>query len=264
MRNMIIRHHTIGLLGLLLFIPSGYADWVAPLPQTVEEIADRVSARLDSLDDLPDFKVNVISTLHTMDKDWEPTKTEVVEKIVSIQGKRRIEEILSALEKKRGKVKDLTEKYRKDARKRNEKALREPEESQERGRRDLDLTLKEYMPFTADRRGEFTFRLIGESQWGGQPVYLVGATAREESDRRWNGTYFIHRESFQILRAEISPSKKPGVLKRFIMELDFQSLPGDHLVLLKSRIQIHVGLVVKNIRVVAEESYSDYAFQPPD
>ncbi|MFC2158489.1 hypothetical protein ACFLT9_11690 [Acidobacteriota bacterium] len=232
--------------------------------QEIEDILNRVGEKTASYNKLDRFNINIISTLFTMDKEWKPTKIESVEKVVTIDGTRRTEEVISAIEKKNGKVKDLTRKYQRDAQKAREKALKEPEEAQKRGRRDLDLTLKEYIPFTPTKRREFSFRLIGESQLGGQPIYLIGATSLTESNEIWNGTYSIHKESFDILRAEISPSKKPGVLKQFRMELDFQILPGNYLALLKSKIRIHVGLVVKNIRVIAEESYSDYSFQLPD
>ena len=230
----------------------------------IDILVEKVGLKADLYREITNFKANVIATLYNMDKNWKPKKIEVVEKIVTIKGNRRTEEILSAIEKKKGKVKNLTVKYQNDARKAAEKARRQPEKSQKRGRRDLDLTLREYTPFTKDKRENYTYRLVKESQWGGQPVYLIAVTSRTKSDREWSGTYFIHQESFDIIRAEISPSKKPGVLKQFNLELDFQVLPGNHLALLRSKIKIHVGLVIKNIRVVAEEVYLDYNFQQPD
>jgi hypothetical protein len=42
------------------------------------------------------------------------------------------------------------------------------------------------------------------------------------------------------------------------MQFDFGRIPEGNLVVMTTKVRIHVGLIIKNIRMEAEEVYSDH------
>lgn len=58
--------------------------------------------------------------------------------------------------------------------------------------------------------------------------------------------------------AELTIAKKPAPLKRMEMEIDFEVLPEGHQVMKKAVMRMHVGLIVKNYRIEAVETYTDH------
>jgi hypothetical protein len=72
------------------------------------------------------------------------------------------------------------------------------------------------------------------------------------------GLYYIDRRTFDVLQVEVHFSKNPKMVKRFEMEARFTVLPEGHLVLERSLVRLHVGLVVKSIRMEIQEEYRDY------
>ncbi|MCJ7681027.1 MAG: hypothetical protein MUP70_09910, partial [Candidatus Aminicenantes bacterium] len=203
------------------------------------------------------WTADVISTTFSMNREWIPKKITTVEKQITQKDKERSEVILSAVEKKNGKISDLTEKYRKDNVKKAEKN-KDEDKGKEGGRRNINLSLDEYLPFSPEKQREYSFRLLEDSTLRNRPVLRLDVHPLVASEEAWEGVYFIDRETFDILRAEIGPSKNPGPLKLFEMELDLVLLEGKHLVIQRTKVRIHVGLIVKNIRIVSEENYGNY------
>lgn len=93
---------------------------------------------------------------------------------------------------------------------------------------------------------------------GRRSVYVIDAKAKRDSKEFVERLYYIDKRSFDVLQAEVPFAKNPTAVKRFEMEARFRVLEQGHLVLEWSRVRIHVGLVVKNIRMEAEEAYQDY------
>ena len=250
-----------GAAGLILVVSSA-AALVSAQDAADEEILERVSERLEAYPELKNMEAHATATVLNMDKNWKPKKTTLVEKIVLVEDGLRSEKILSAQETAKGKTKDVTDKFEKDARKAKEKAqkrrAKRGNEDREEGGGRRDFTLEQMFPFSSDKRGEYTFTRKSGSYVGQRPVYVIETKAKVPSDERVDGLYYIDKQTFDILQAEVHFSKNPKMLKRFEMEARFKVLPGGHLVMERSLIRVHVGLVVKSIRVEAVEEYRDF------
>lgn len=229
---------------------------------TAEEILDRTAERVAAYPELKNMEARASSTVLNMDKNWKAKKTTLVEKVVRVSDGLRSEEILSARETAKGRTQDVTAKFAEDARKQEEKARKRRAkraakgEEEEGGRR--DFTAEQMFPFDQERRGEYTFTRKGGSYVGRRSVHVIETRAKVPSDERVDGLYYIDQQTFDVLQAEVHFSKNPKMVKRFEMEARFKVLPEGHLVMERSLIRIHVGLVVKSIRVEAVEEYRDY------
>jgi hypothetical protein len=244
---------------------SSAARLSAQAPDAAGLVA-KIGERLASHPKLDSWQARADSTTFQMNSDWKPKKTTTTEKIVTVDGGLWSEEVLSASETEDGKTRDITKKLQEEARDRAEKQARQTpderkNEQQNRGRRSLDMTRDEVLPFGPDKRSGYDFTVKGEAELDGAPVILLQSRSRVRSKEKLEGVYYIHPETFEVLRAELTLAKKPGPLKRLEMEVDFLVLPEGYQVMKKAVIRIHVGLIVKNIRIEAVETYSDYRFR---
>jgi len=234
-----------------------------PAPPDLSPLAavEKLHKRIRSYPEMANWQAAVLTTLRDMDKDWKPKKKTVVEKFVIVKDKVRIEKILSATEYEGDRTKDLTAKYQAEAEKFNKKS--ESSQGEDGGRkggryRGLDLSRDEMFPFGEDRRADYEYELREGTLAAGQRVHILETLSLQKSSDIYEGKYFIHPETYDILRAELRPAKNPGPLKLLEMHIDFDRLPEGYLVIKSTRIRIHVGLIVKNIRMESEERYSDF------
>jgi hypothetical protein len=241
---------------------SSVARLSAQTPDAAGLVA-KIGERLASHPKLDSWQARANSTTFQMNSDWKPKKTATAEKIVTVDGGRWMEEVLSASETENGRIRDVTKKLQEEARDRAEKQKRQSaderkSEQQNRGRRSLDMTRDEVLPFGPDKRTGYDFTVKGTADLDGAPVILLQSRSRIRSKEKLEGVYYIHPGTFEVLRAELTLAKKPGPLKRMEMEVDFLVLPEGYQVMKKAVMRIHVGLIIKNIRVEAVETYSDY------
>lgn len=225
----------------------------------VDEIVEKTAVRLANYPQLTDWQVSVLSTSFRMDKNWQPQKETVVKKIVTIRGEERTEDIISAVENEKGKNKDVTEKFRKEAlkeKKKREERRAEGKTEEEGSRR--ELSMDDMFPFGVTARQNYIFTLREDSELESIPVFILETRAKMRTDKYYEGKYYIDKNDYNILKVELKPAKNPSVLKLFEMEAYFQIIPGGYFVLKKTKVRIQVGLVVKNIRLDAEEVYSGY------
>ena len=223
----------------------------------------KIGERLDSHPKFDPWQAKAHSTTAYMNSDWKPKKTTTAEKIVTVDGGRMSEEILSATETEDGKTRDVTKRLQEESRDRVEKQDRQTpderkNEQQNRGRRSLDMTRDEALPFSPGKRPGYDFTVKGTADLDGTPVFLLQSRSRIRSKEKLEGLYYIRPDTFDVLRAELTLAKKPGPLKRMEMEVDFEVLPEGYLVMKKVLMRIHVGIIVKNIRIEAVETYGDY------
>jgi len=250
------------LLGMSLSLSGGPAD-VFRWSSDLESFIDQVGRRIQEAPALTDWSARIRSDSRRMDGKWKPKTITVVEKTVTVRKGVMTEEIHRATEEKKGRVRDITKKMAAEAAIARAKARRksEKEGSKEGGRdhsRQFTLSMRDAIPFLPENRDQYEFRFAPDEEWNKKPVRVVEVRAVSPSDRRMEGAFRIDPESFDILQAELRPSKKRSVLKRFEMTVLFTRLPTGQLVLGETRVKIHVGLVIKNIRVEAHEVYSDY------
>jgi hypothetical protein len=234
----------------------------SPAPETLA-VVDAVAQRLASYPKAGKWRAKARSTTSRMTAAWTPKSTVTADKIVTVDGPLWTEDILSATETEDGKTRDVTAKYRDEARERAEKQKRasaedRKNEQRSRGRRSLDMARDEILPFGPDRRAGYDFAVEGTADLDGIPVILLRSRSRVRSDERLEGLYYVSPNTFDVLRAKLTLAKRPAPLKRMEIEIDLAVLPEGHQVMTRAVMRIHVGVIVKNIRVEAVETYSDH------
>jgi hypothetical protein len=178
-----------------------------------------------------------------------------------VKNKIRTETILSAIEYDGDKTKDKTAKYQAEAEKfnrRNESNKGKNGGQKGERRRGMDLSQDDIFPFGENRRDDFEFDIregFLEDKLG---VYILESRCKLESSDHYEGKYYVHPDTLDILRAELQPAKNPGPLKLLEMQIDFGRIPEGNLVIMTTKVRIHVGLIIKNIRMESQEIYSDY------
>lgn len=248
------------LLGSAFFALAAFKTLQAT---DVSDVVDKTAQRMASYPEMSHWQVSVLSKNIEMDKSWKPKKETVVQKTVLMKDKKRQEKIQSAVEIKKGKRKDVTQKYINQAYKDMQKAAKERKKAKDndgeedrRGR--MDLSLDEMFPFSEKNKENYDFTLLEETSLEGIPVYVLDAKAKQRTKDFFDGIFYINKETWDILRAELQLAKNPSPLKVMEMGMDFKVLPEGYFVLRKISIRIHVGLIVKNIRREVVDEYSDY------
>jgi hypothetical protein len=229
----------------------------------VAALIDGLSQRMENYAELKGWKAQVDSTITRMDKNWQPKTVTAIKKIVKVKNGEREEDVLEAKEAENGAVKDVTEKYVKESEKHRREALKKAEEQKKKGK-DADdnnrrkLTQDDLFPFSKERRGHFEFFRRADSTLDGIPVYVIESKARVKDSKFWEGRYLIRRDTLDVLKIALRPSKNPKLVKELEMEVEFV-LFNDSPVVKSSRMKVWSSLLIKNIRMVIEEKYSDFA-----
>jgi hypothetical protein len=250
------------LAALISGIPLNLFDSSSPSPElSTLEVLERLHDKIQSTPELKNWQASVLTTLYEMDKNWEPKKKTIIEKLAVVKNKIRNEKILSAMEYDGDKTKDKTAKYQAEAEifnRRNESNKGKSGGRKGGRRRGMDLSQDDIFPFGKNRRNDFEFGIREGFLEDKQEVYILESRCKLESSDHYEGKYYVHPETFDILRAELQPAKNPGPLKLLEMQIDFDRIPGGNLVIKTTKVRIHVGLIIKNIRMESEEIYSDY------
>lgn len=231
----------------------------------VTSVVENTAQRLESYPEMSHWQAFVLSKKIEMDKNWKPKKETIVRKTVLMKNKIRQEKIQNAVEIKKGKQRDVTQKYINQAYKDLQKAARERKKAKDKGkdgeeeqRRRMELSLDEMFPFSEKNKDKYDFALLEETTVEGIPTYVLDAKAKQRTKDFFDGIFYIDKETWNILRTELQLAKNPGPLKVMEMKMDFQVLPQGYFALKKMSVRIHVGLVVKNIRQEVVDEYSDY------
>jgi hypothetical protein len=233
-------------------------------------ILDRAAARAAAYVPLESWRASVKSVQTKVDKNWKPEKVTTVSRVVTVRRDDYDERILKAEEVEDGRTKDVTAKYAEDSRERLEKRRRREAERKARGEAGPDdegvrgMTLKEFLPFEAGRRADFTFRRLPDEAVDGRSALVLEVKARVPDEKNWEGAYYLASDNFDILKLVLRPSRNPKFVKELEMEMVLDVLPGDHLVLRSSRVRVNGGIFIKHIRMISEDEYSDYRVPAPD
>lgn len=254
------------LLAIFLLLGSAFlasATLKTQATTDVADVVDKTARRLESYPEMSHWQASVLSRKTEMDKNWKPKKETLVQKTVLMKEKIRQEKVHSAVEVKNGKKKDVTQEYINQAYKDMQKAARERKKAKdtdddESRRRHMELSLDEMFPFSEKNKMNYDFTLLEETALDGISVYVLDAKAKQRTKDFFDGIFYIDKETWDILRAELQLAENPGPLKVMEMGMDFCVLPEGHFALKKMAVRIHVGLVVKNIRQEVIEEYSDY------
>jgi len=240
------------------------AEPVCPFQDSkVRDVVAKIGERLAAGPKPRSWQARAHSTTSYLNSEWKPKRTMTAEKIVTVDGSFWSEEIIRATETEGGRTRDVTKTIQTEARKQAEKQRRSTEDERRnvqrsRGRRSLDLTREEVLPFGPDERSGYEFTSKGLAEFDGAPVILLQSRSLIRSEEKLEGLYYIDPETFDVLRAELTIARKPAPLKRMEIDVDFQILPGGYQVMRKAVMRLHVGIVIKEIRIEAVETFSDY------
>jgi len=231
-------------------------------------LLDRIIKQQDSYPEYDRLKASIITTTTKMDKNWKPKKVTVVKKILKVVNKEEIEEVLQVLETEKGVTKDITEKYIKEAKKQRKKDKKKEKERKRKVKKEEDggsyeLSKDEIFPFGEEKILNFHFVKLEDSYIDGLPVYVLESRAKIKNEKLWEGKYYIDKDSFDILKVEVKPSKNPKYIKEFNIDMSFQVIPEGYFVLRKSRVRINGGIFIKHVRMIVEEERSDYEIIAP-
>jgi len=227
-------------------------------------LLDKLSQKIKDSFDYKNWRASIVSTTTKTDKSWTPEVVTVVTKNVrSAHEGEPQEEILKALETKKGRTTDITPKYAEERRKEREKARkRQAGEQDQTGaddeRRGGSMSLDEFLPFSEKKRGEFEFRLKDDTRLEGTSVSALDVRAKVKNPRNWEGTFYFDPATYSLLKVELRPSKHPSMVKELEMQIDFEVLNNRYLVLKRTRFKINAGIFIKHIRQIVEEVYSNF------
>ena len=230
-----------------------------------DDFLDALSTRIDSYSDLKNWRAAVRSSVTEMDKNWKPEKTTVVRKITTFVEGRSREEILEVLETEKGTTKDITETYIREAEERRRKAeerRRDSARDRERSGGRRDMSVADLAPFSRENRIKYSFSFLPDAEVSGRPARVLSAEARVKDSEVFEGRYYIDKETLDVLRVEIRPSKNPRFVKHLEMDIRFQPGIGS-LALKASHMKIHAGFLLKTMRLVVEEEYTDFEILGP-
>jgi len=235
---------------------------IISLPQAQEAdinaLLDRISQRMENYPEQTHWDARVSTKMIRMDKNWQPKKTTAVEKILTVTGDIREEKILAAQEEEKGRIKDITLKQQKDADKAAKKSREKARKGKPQDERRLELGGEKLFPFGEKQRGYYSFKLLDEQILKDIAVYVVQSSSYRKSRDYYEGLYYIAKDTFDILKVELLPAKLSGPLKKLEMKVEFNVTPEGHFVVVKTWAKLHIGLVIKNFRIVMEELYADY------
>ncbi|MDH7513828.1 MAG: hypothetical protein QHH14_12850 [Clostridiales bacterium] len=228
-------------------------------------VLDKTAERIRSYPELKNWTASVVSVQTEIDKTWKPKKVTRVLKTVRVTDKERSEEIVRAEVTEKGATRDITRKYireieerRREEKKRDAERKREvqAEEGEKQSRRSFNL--EDLIPFSDKNRGKFVFSRLEDELLDGRPVFVLQSHARVQAEELWEGRYFISQDGYDVLKVILSLAKNPKFVKEFAAEIEFQVLPTGHFVLRKSRMKVDAGMILKHVRMLIEEEYSDY------
>ena len=251
-------------LGAAVLVVAAVPLW-SQTPPDLGAFLDGVAARLAATAAYKNWTAAAVQTITETDRNGRPEKVTVVTKTVQVTDGRRREEVLKALETEDGKTKDITSQYTAQARDRREQEgrrrseeERRPREGRPEGRRGGRMDIDDLLPFSPERRPNFRFDIRETADPTGRRLVLLDVKAKTRDQRNWEGTYTIDPAAFDILRAEIRPSKMPRMVKELSVEADVEVLDGKYFVLKRTRFKVNGGfLFIKRVRMTVEEVYSD-------
>lgn len=233
-------------------------------PQETTRLLDGLAQRMKTAFDYKNWSAFVVSTITKTDKNWVPEEVTTVTKTLRSAGEGEPQEdIVKALLTKKGKTTDITQKYAEERRKDREKARKKRAEEENKVSSDEErgggaMSLDEFLPFSAKKRGEFEFQLESRAAGEGKAVSVLEVRARVKSLRNWEGTFSFDPETFDLVKIRVRPSKFPKLVKELEMEIDFEILDGRYLALKRTRFKVDGGIFIKHVRQIVEDVYSNF------
>lgn len=226
--------------------------------QTLNEILTRADEKIQSYTHLDTLIMDVSSTVKHMTSKWETSKITSIEKTVSIYGDSTHEEIHQATEENKGKVKDITKKVQAELQK-AEKKQNQKKDNNKDEEGSMSLSLEELWMTEKDREN-YDYKLLPDTLINNRWAHSVEIEAHFDADSLYEGTYYIEKETYDLILVDIKPSKNPKMVKEMQLRFWFAPVKNNQLLLQRTWTKIYASLLIKKFRIIVDESYSNYQF----
>jgi hypothetical protein len=217
-------------------------------------LLDKITNQLKSHSD-DNWTYKVTTKLYEMDKNWKPEKTTISAAVVTDINGELSGELLKAEVIEDGITKDATAEFTKQLKEQIETANKQ--RTERKGQESPDDSSEVFLPFSENKRAKFAFSRLNDTAIDGRAVFTIEAKAKEEDEQLYEGKFYIDQLTYEVLKAQISPSKNPRFVKEMNMDIDFEVLPEGKFFRRRSRTRVSGGMLFKHFRVIAEEEYSD-------
>jgi hypothetical protein len=246
---------------LVIPVLVGYFFINGSIPVSAQEevfapLVDKIVKRLNSYPENSNWKYEIVTKVTEMDKQWRPKKTTITTAIIKDVDSVLSGEILKAVEIEDGITKDVTQKTAKQT----EKQIGETnkERSEQKGQKRTENSYDALFPFNENKRAKFLFHILDDNVINQRPVFIIEAVAKEKDEQLFEGKYYIDQKTYDVLKAQIKPSKNPKFVKDLDMDIDFEVLPEGNYIRRRSKTRVDGGLLFKSVRMIVEEEYSDF------
>jgi hypothetical protein len=259
-RTRLFRTALVFWFAAVVFVPGWTRRLYADQDADPSVLLDRVAERAQNRPEIKNWRAKVVSVAIEMDNNWKPKKTTRITKTVEVSESGRREHVSEAIRTEKGVAKDITDEVIREQQESGANAKPEENESEGGGEKrgmSRSLSLEELLPFGEKARQNFTFSRLPDEIIDGRTVYVLESRARTKDEKLWEGLYFIIPESYDVAGVRLTISKNPKFVKELSSKIDFQILPDGRLFIKKTWMKVDAGMILKHIRMVVEEEYSD-------
>jgi len=244
---------------LLVFVGSG---WIYGQQDNLNDLIRKIDERSKTYKEYHEYSASAVSVYKEMDNSWKPGKVTSIFKQIRQVDSSRVETITRAVEIQKGKETDITEKVLANEKKRQDRAKGKTEDAKQSKKEGRNQTFavgyKELYPFSDEERKQYIFSQKPDTVLSGKPLLHILASARERTGNRYEGSYFVDPQTYDILLIDAAPAKNPKFVKDMRIRMAFEVLPGNYWMFKSYRMRIFASLLIKKVRIEAEETYSDF------
>lgn len=155
-----------------------------------------------------DYTCLCIEELRILDKNGKVKHQETTKRKVYVKGDITHDELVSIQKNE----KPLSDKEIQERQKEMDK------EETKKGKEEDSIWIS---PFEEKGKGKFEFKLVREDTVNSRATYVIFVNPKEKAKELIQGLYWIDKQSFRILRSEISPSENPQFVKEMKISVDF-------------------------------------------
>ena len=228
--------------------------------QELDSLISRINRKQATYNMKSNYTCLITSKQNTMDKNWTPKKTTVIEKQFTKNQENSTVDIISAVEYRKNKEKDITDEVRKEITKNRKNEGKKGEEESQEEKHELKLGLNDMIPFNVEKHDQFNFLLLPDTLVNTHRYTRIQTRAIEPSDNHYEGIYWIDSDTYAINYMELHPSKNPKFVKELQMKFWFEEMGPNHWLPVKIWTRVFAGIFIKKIRIQTEEVYSNYQF----
>lgn len=213
----------------------------------MDAFLDRVSSKLDSLDNKRPHTVEVTSIVQEMDGHWRPKKETIIQELVTKRDTVRTVKIIKAIVKEKGKETDVTQKVNKDQKKQGKK-------------RGIRFGAKDFFPFDRQKRNMYVFQFLPDTTIKNSVVKVLKVKALKPDEDLFNGTYFINAKTAHLVRLNLHPSKNPKMVKEMKLRMNFGINDFGNYIVKDFETITFAQFLLKKYRYKIVEKYKNYKF----